>query len=144
MRHYAKHICLFNCVNTFDFHQSNILVRTSLDVKLFFSAVKIKRFELRNKPGDLFSKEALERSYREIASMGHFNAENIQYDIQPDANNGTVDLGWGLEPKSNDQIEFSLGYGQTGVIGKIGLKFANFSLANLFKKDGTAADSHPA
>ena len=96
----------------------------------------VVRRELRNKPGDLFSKEALERSYREIASMGHFNAENIQYDIQPDANNGTVDLGWGLEPKSNDQIEFSLGYGQTGVIGKIGLKFANFSLANLFKKDG--------
>ena len=96
----------------------------------------VVRRELRNKPGDLFSKDALERSYREIASMGHFNAENIQYDIQPDPNNGTVDLAWGLEPKSNDQIEFSLGYGQTGVIGKIGLKFANFCLANLFKKGG--------
>jgi outer membrane protein insertion porin family len=93
----------------------------------------VVRRELRNKPGDLFSKEALERSYREIGSMGHFNPENIQYDIQDDPNNGTVDLGWGLEPKSNDQIEFSLGYGQTGVIGKIGLKFANFCLANLFK-----------
>lgn len=96
----------------------------------------VVRRELRNKPGDLFSKEALERSYREIASMGHFNPENIKYDIQPDRANGTVDLGWGLEPKSNDQIEFSLGYGQTGVIGKIGLKFANFCLANLFKKGG--------
>lgn len=96
----------------------------------------VVRRELRNKPGDLFSKEALERSFREIGSMGHFNPENIDYKIEPDANNGTVDLGWGLEPKSNDQIEFSLGYGQTGVIGKIGLKFANFSLANLFKKGG--------
>ena len=96
----------------------------------------VVRRELRNKPGDLFSKDALERSFREIGSMGHFNPENIQYDIQPDPNNGTVDLGWGLEPKSNDQIEFSLGYGQTGVIGKIGLKFANFCLANLFKKGG--------
>ena len=94
------------------------------------------RRELRNKPGDLFSKEALERSYREIASMGHFDPESINYDIQPNAEDGTVDLGWGLTPKSNDQIEFSLGYGQTGVIGKIGLKFSNFCLANLFEKDG--------
>ena len=94
------------------------------------------RRELRNKPGDLFSKEALERSYREIASMGHFDPESINYDIQPNAEDGTVDLGWGLTPKSNDHIEFSLGYGQTGVIGKIGLKFSNFCLANLFKKDG--------
>ncbi len=96
----------------------------------------VVRRELRNKPGDLFSKDALERSFREIASMGHFNSENIDYDISPNRNDGTVDLGWGLEPKSNDQIEFSLGYGQTGVIGKIGLKFANFCLSNLFKKGG--------
>ncbi|MBQ0049419.1 MAG: outer membrane protein assembly factor BamA [Bacteroidales bacterium] len=96
----------------------------------------VVRRELRNKPGDLFSKEALERSFRELASMGHFDPESITYDIQPNAEDGTVDLGWGLTPKSNDQIEFSLGYGQTGVIGKIGLKFSNFCLANLFKKGG--------
>lgn len=94
------------------------------------------RRELRNKPGDLFSMEALKRSYREIAAMGHFDAENIKYDIQPNASNGTVDLDWGLTTKSNDQVEFSLGYGQTGVVGKIGLKFGNFCMANLFKKNG--------
>ena len=92
------------------------------------------RRELRTKPGDLFSKEALERSYREIASMGHFDPEHIEYKVEPDITNGTVDMGWGVTPKSNDQVEFSLGYGQTGVIGKIGLKFGNFCLANLFKK----------
>ena len=96
----------------------------------------VVRRELRNKPGDLFSKEALERSYREIASMGHFDPEAIDYKLSPDPDNGTVDLSWNLSPKSNDQIEFSLGYGQTGVIGKIGLKFANFSLHNLFSKNG--------
>ncbi len=94
------------------------------------------RRELRTKPGDLFSKEALERSYREIASMGHFDHEHIEYKVEPDITNGTVDMGWGVTPKSNDQVEFSLGYGQTGVIGKIGLKFGNFCLANLFKKGG--------
>ena len=95
----------------------------------------VVRRELRNKPGDLFSKEALERSYREIATMGHFD-ENIDYDLKPDPENGTVDLSWGLNSKSNDQVEFSLGYGQTGVIGKIGLKFSNFAMENLFKKGG--------
>ncbi len=94
----------------------------------------VVRRELRNKPGDLFSKDALERSYREIASLGHFDAENIDYKVEPDMVNGTVDLNWGLTTKSNDQIEFSLGYGQTGVIGRIGLKFSNFCMANLFKK----------
>ncbi|MBQ7444109.1 MAG: BamA/TamA family outer membrane protein [Bacteroidaceae bacterium] len=97
---------------------------------------EVVRRSLRNKPGDLFSKEAMERSYREIASMGHFDPEAIDYDIKPDANNGTVDLTWNLTPKSTDQVEFSLGYGQTGVIGKIGLKFSNFSLKNLFFKNG--------
>ena len=97
---------------------------------------QVVRRELRTKPGDLFSKEALERSYREIGSMGHFDPEKINPDIQPSPTNGTVDIDWGLESKSNDQIEFSLGYGQTGVIGKIGLKFSNFCLANLFSKDG--------
>lgn len=95
------------------------------------------RRELRTKPGDLFSKESLERTYRELATMGHFDPEAIKYDIKPDAENGTVDLGWGLTSKSNDQIEFSLGYGQTGVIGKIGLKFSNFSMSEWFKKNGT-------
>ena len=96
----------------------------------------VVRRELRNKPGDLFSMDALERSYREIASLGHFDAENIDYKVEPDPTNGTVDLRWGLTSKSNDQVEFSLGYGQTGVIGKIGLKFSNFCMANLFNKDG--------
>ena len=94
----------------------------------------IVRRELRTRPGDLFSKEALERSYREIAQMGHFNPENIQPDVQPDMTNGTVDINWNLESKANDQVEFSAGWGQTGVIGKLSLKFTNFSMANLFHK----------
>ena len=75
------------------------------------------------------------RSYREIATLGHFD-ENIDPKVEPDRVNGTVDINWGLTSKSNDQIEFSLGYGQTGVIGRIGLKFTNFCMANLFSKNG--------
>lgn len=95
----------------------------------------IIRRELRTRPGDLFSKEALERSYREIAQMGHFNPENIDPGVVPDAANGTVDINWGLESKANDQVEFSAGWGQTGIIGKLSLKFTNFSFANLFRKN---------
>ena len=95
----------------------------------------VVRRELRTKPGDLFSKEAIMRSYREIASMGHFDPEKINPDVKPDYESGTVDLNWMLEQKSNDQIEFSLGWGQTGVIGRIGLTLNNFSMANLFRKN---------
>ena len=92
------------------------------------------RRELRTKPGDLFSKDALQRSAREIAAMGHFDAEQVNPDVKPNYEDGTVDINWNLVQKSNDQIEFSLGWGQTGIIGRIGLKFNNFSMANLFGK----------
>ena len=95
----------------------------------------VVRRELRTKPGDLFSKEALQRSARELATMGHFDAEKVSPDVRPNYEDGTVDINWNLEQKSNDQIEFSLGWGQTGVIGKIGLKLNNFSMRNLFGKN---------
>ncbi len=95
----------------------------------------VVRRELRTKPGDLFSKEALQRSARELASMGHFDPEKVNPDVKPNYEDGTVDINWNLEQKSNDQIEFSLGWGQTGVIGRVGLKLNNFSMANLFNKN---------
>ena len=95
----------------------------------------VVRRELRTKPGDLFSKEALQRSARELATMGHFDAEKVSPDVRPNYEDGTVDINWNLEQKSNDQIEFSLGWGQTGIIGKIGLKLNNFSMRNLFGKN---------
>ena len=96
---------------------------------------EVVRRELHTKPGDLFNKEAITRSIRDIASMGFFDPEKVTPDIQPDGENGTVDINWMLEQKSNDQLEFSLGWGQTGIIGKIGVKFNNFSIRNLFGKN---------
>ncbi|MBQ4294080.1 MAG: outer membrane protein assembly factor BamA [Prevotella sp.] len=93
------------------------------------------RRELRTKPGDLFSKEALQRTARELMSMGHFDPEKVSPDVSPNYEDGTVDINWQLEQKSNDQIEFSLGWGQTGVIGRVGLKLNNFSIRNLFNKN---------
>ncbi len=93
---------------------------------------KVIRRELYMRPGDLFRRDDLVRSLREIAQTGHFNPENMNPDIQPNEENGTVDILLPLESKANDQIEFSMGWGQTGVIGKVSLKFTNFSIKNLF------------
>ena len=90
----------------------------------------IVRRELRTKPGMLFSREDLMRSVREIAQMGHFDPENMEPKPIPDPENGTVDIQYNLTSKANDQIEFSAGWGQTGVIGKLSLKFTNFSMKN--------------
>lgn len=93
---------------------------------------KVVRRELRVKPGQLFSKSDLMRSAREIAQTGHFDPEKMDIRPEPNEDNGTVDILFNLESKANDQIEFSAGWGQTGIIGKLSLKFTNFSINNLF------------
>ncbi|MBQ8336283.1 MAG: BamA/TamA family outer membrane protein [Bacteroidaceae bacterium] len=95
---------------------------------------EVVRRELYTLPGSLFSMDALERSYRAIANMGHFDPEKIDPGVTPNPENGTVDMNWKLETKSSDQIELSAGWGQTGVIGKLSLKFTNFSIRNIFRK----------
>lgn len=96
---------------------------------------KVIRRELRVRPGQLFSKNDLMRSAREIAQTGHFNPEAMDIRPEPNEDDGTVDIVFNLESKANDQIEFSLGWGQTGIIGKLALKFTNFSIKNLFQPD---------
>jgi outer membrane protein insertion porin family len=96
----------------------------------------IVRRELRTKPGQLFSREDLVRSARELAQMGHFDPENMNPEPIPDIENGTVDIRYNLVSKANDQVELSAGWGPTGIIGKINLKFTNFSMGNLFRLGG--------
>lgn len=93
---------------------------------------KVIRRELHVRPGELFSKDDLMRSAREIAQTGHFDPESMDIQPEPNPDNGTVDLIFNLTSKNNDQIELSAGWGQTGVIGKVALKFTNFSIKNLF------------
>ena len=93
------------------------------------------RRELKLKPGDLFSMDAYKMTYQEIGQMGHFDPEKIDMQPVPDPVNGTVDINLGLVPKASDQVEFSLGWGQTGIIGRVGLKFTNFSIRNLLGKN---------
>ena len=103
------------------------------------------RRELRTKPGDLFSMDAIKRSIRELASMNQFDPEALQRDLQikPDEASGTVNIDYGLSTKGTDQVELSAGWGQTGIVGRIGLKFTNFSMQNLFGKGNKRAGFIP-
>ncbi|MCG6186701.1 BamA/OMP85 family outer membrane protein [Maribellus maritimus] len=95
----------------------------------------VARRELRTYPGDLFSKTLLMRSYRELAQLGHFDPETINPDVRPHPEEGTVDIEYQLQEKANDQIELSGGWGAGMFVGSVGLKFANFSVRNIFNRE---------
>ncbi len=97
--------------------------------------------EIRTRPGDLFNKQDIMRTQRELAQLGFFNEQGFQVNPMPDPANGTVDIEYVVEEKSSDQIELSGGYGGAGpttsgrIIGTLGLTFNNFSTKKFFKKE---------
>ncbi len=113
------------------------------------------RREVRTKPGDLFNRNDIIRTQRELAQLGYFNEQGFQINPIPNPADGTVDIEYTVEEKSSDQIELSGGYGgrngagsnstgaanglsnygSGGLIGTLGLTFNNFSTKNFFKKD---------
>lgn len=93
----------------------------------------IARRELYTLPGDLFSKDKIVRSIRQLGVLGHFDPEKINPTPLPDVANGTVDLLYKLEEKANDQFEISGGWGAGMLVGTVGVRFNNFAARNLFK-----------
>lgn len=93
------------------------------------------RRELRTYPGDLFSKTNIMRSMRELAALGYFNPETLGINPIPNVADGTVKLQYTVEEKSSDQLELSAGWGAGMFVGTLGVRFANFSIQNLFKKE---------
>jgi len=92
------------------------------------------RRELRSRPAELFSKTDITRSIRELANLGHFDAEKLDVTPLPDPVRKTVDLNYIVEERANDQLEVSGGYGGRMFIGTIGLRFSNFSSRRIFDK----------
>ena len=91
--------------------------------------------EIRTRPGELYSKDKVVRSVRELGQLGFFDAEQISPDFKDvDPNAGTVDIEYGLVEKGASQIELQGGYGGGGFIGTLGLSFNNFSMRNIFNK----------
>ncbi|MDI1257086.1 MAG: POTRA domain-containing protein [Flavobacterium sp.] len=92
--------------------------------------------ELRTKPGNTYSKDAVVRTIRELGTLGFFDPETIKPNFKnPDAAAGTVDIEYELTEKGSSQIELQGGYGGGGFIGTLGLSFNNFSMANIFNKE---------
>ncbi len=91
--------------------------------------------ELYTKPGQLFSRNDIIRTQRELAQLKYFNPEKLGIDYTPNPQDGTVDLEYSVEETSSDQIELSGGWGYGRIVGTLGLSFNNFSTRRLFKKD---------
>ena len=93
------------------------------------------RRELRTIPGEKFSRQDIIRTQRELGQLGFINAEKINPNVVPNADNGTVDINWEIEEKSADQLELSAGFGGgIGLTGTLGVTFNNFSIKNITKK----------
>ncbi len=90
--------------------------------------------ELHVKPGDLFSRQNIIRSIREIGQLGFFDA-NVVPDVKPDYQNKTADINFDVTEKGGSQIELQGGYGGGSFIGTLGLSFNNFSIRNIFNKE---------
>jgi outer membrane protein insertion porin family len=90
--------------------------------------------EIRTKPGDLFNRNDIIRTQRELATLGYFDPEQFGVNPIPNPADGTVDIEYTVVEKSSDQIELSGGFGGGRLIGTVGLSFTNFSTRNFFKK----------
>ena len=91
--------------------------------------------ELRTKPGELYSKDKVVRTVRELGQLGFFDAEQISPNFKNvDPNQGTVDIEYGLVESGQSQIELQGGYGGGGFIGSFGFSFNNFSARGLKNK----------
>jgi outer membrane protein insertion porin family len=82
------------------------------------------RRELKLFPGDIFSRDALIRSQREIFILNYFG--NVTPDVIP-INDKEVDIEIAVEEKSSDRANLSFSVSQTyGLVGGGGLEFNNF------------------
>ena len=99
----------------------------------------VARRELYTLPGDLFSKDKILRSIRQLGVLGHFDPEKINPTPLPDIINGTVDLLYKLEEKPNDQFEISGGWGAGMLVGTVGVQVQQFCNAQLFQAEGMEA-----
>lgn len=88
---------------------------------------------LRTKPGNLFSKLDIKRTYFDLAGMQFFDPQQVGQDIKPNQQDNTVDVHWTLVEKGSSQVQLQAGYGGNSFIGTLGLTFNNFSLRNFLK-----------
>ncbi|WP_166774119.1 outer membrane protein assembly factor BamA [Flavobacterium psychrophilum] len=146
---YQNNGYLFSTINPVEVSTANNIINMEIRVTegplAYFNKIsvvgndktndKVIYRELRTKPGNIYSKETLIRTIREIGQLGFFDPESIKPDFENvDPAAGTVDIKYHLVEKGASQIELQGGYGGGGFIGTLGLSFNNFSIGNIFNK----------
>ncbi|WP_452226804.1 outer membrane protein assembly factor BamA [Lacinutrix cladophorae] len=147
---YQNNGYLFSTINPVEINaEGNVIdmeIRISEGKPTYFNSVtvtgndvtndKVIYRELRTRPGQLYSKANVVRTIRELSQLGFFDAEQISTDFKnPNPNEGTIDLQYGVVETGSSQIELQGGYGGGGFIGTLGLSFNNFSIKNILNKD---------
>jgi len=91
---------------------------------------KVIRRVLYTMPGDYFSRAAIIRSIRELATLNYFNPEAIRPEpVQ--VNDSTVKIIYSVEERSSDTFNASIGYSGTyGATGALGVTFNNFNITD--------------
>ena len=88
--------------------------------------------EILTKPGQKFSKTDLVETVQMLSKLGYFDPQKIEPKPVPQ-NDGTVNIEYNVEEKSNDNIELSGGWsGIQGIIGTFGIVFNNFAIRKVF------------
>ncbi|MBP5327247.1 MAG: BamA/TamA family outer membrane protein [Bacteroidales bacterium] len=95
---------------------------------------KIIYRELHTKPGDLFNRDAIIRSRRELVTLGYFKEETLIPEPRPNTKDGTVDIVYKVEENQTSQLQLQGGYGNGMIIGQVGIQLNNFSARNIFNK----------
>ena len=88
--------------------------------------------ELHTRPGDLFSRDAVLRSRRELVTLGYFEEESLIPEPKPNPEDGTVDIVYKVTDKSTSQISMSGGYAAQSLLLQMNLQLTNFSIRNIF------------
>ena len=101
---------------------------------------RVIRRQVMTRPGYLYRQTDFERSIREIASMGQFDAEAIMqqgtgWNIIPNQLNNTVDVYYNVTEKPSSQLELSGGWGGNTFVITAGVSFNNFSTYRMFDKN---------
>ena len=100
---------------------------------------RVIRRQIFTRPGYLFTQSDFERSIREIASLGQFDAEaimdpNTGWSVIPNQGDNTVDVIYNVTEKPSSQLELSGGWGGNTFVATVGVSFNNFSTRRMFEK----------
>ena len=79
-------------------------------------------------PGDVFSRDALIRSYQSIANLGFFETPLPPPDTRPANENGDIDVIFHVKEKRTGNVNFGASVGQGAGVGG----FIGFDQPNLF------------